>query len=100
MAANQNPDHDTIAAFSRTNRKAIEAAFTQVLREQLAVDITKLMKQAEHADATDSDLKALPEELARWETLKAKLDETCARLEATRRCGQVAATKNETIVLK
>ncbi|AQS83928.1 hypothetical protein A0U92_03130 [Acetobacter aceti] len=37
---------------------------------------------AEHADATDSDQRALPDELARRETLKAKLDEACSRLEA------------------
>ncbi|WP_182356440.1 IS1182 family transposase [Komagataeibacter europaeus] len=124
VAANLHPDHDTIAAFRRTNRVAIETAFAQVLllaretgllrlgvvsidgtkidadaskyrsvrydriralREQLAVDITKLMDQAEHVDATDSDPQALPEELARRETLKAKLDEACARLEADAR---------------
>lgn len=52
------------------------------LREQLAVDIAKLMEQAEQADTTDGDLQALPEELTRREMLKAKLDEACARLEA------------------
>ncbi|AOX19232.1 IS1182 family transposase [Kozakia baliensis] len=124
VAANLHPDHDTIAAFRRTNRVAIETAFAQVLllaretgllrlgvvsidgtkidadaskyrsvrydriralREQLTVDIAKLMDQAEHADATDSDPQALPEELARRETLKAKLDEAYARLEADAR---------------
>lgn len=44
-----------------------------------AVDVAKLMEQA---GATDSDPQALPEELARRETLKAKLGEACARLEA------------------
>ncbi len=34
----------------------------RALREQLALDIAKLMDQAEHADATDSDPQALPEE--------------------------------------
>ena len=52
------------------------------LREQLAVDIAKLMEQAEQADTTDGDLQALPEELTRRAMLKAKLDEACARLEA------------------
>ncbi|GBR21513.1 hypothetical protein AA0616_2052 [Komagataeibacter nataicola NRIC 0616] len=63
----------------------------RALREQLAVDIAKLMEQAEHADATDSDPQALLEELARRETLKAKLDETCARLEADAKAQAEAA---------
>lgn len=41
------------------------------------------MEQAEAADATETDHQARPEELARREALKAKLDEACARLEAT-----------------
>ncbi|EHH66877.1 transposase IS1182 family protein [Gluconobacter morbifer G707] len=57
----------------------------RALREQLAVDIAKLMDQAERADTTDTDPQALPEELARREMLKAKLDEACARLEADAR---------------
>ncbi|PYD77266.1 IS5/IS1182 family transposase, partial [Komagataeibacter oboediens] len=63
----------------------------RALREQLAVDIAKLMDQAEHADATDRDPQALPEELARRETLKAKLDEACARLEADAKAQAEAA---------
>ncbi len=31
VAADQHPDHDTIAAFRRENTKAFEAAFLQVL---------------------------------------------------------------------
>jgi transposase len=54
----------------------------RALREQLAADIADLMKKAETADTTEDDPQALPEELARRETLKAKLDEACARLEA------------------
>ncbi|MFW7266891.1 IS1182 family transposase [Gluconacetobacter sp. Hr-1-5] len=52
------------------------------LREKLTADIATLMERAEAADATDTDHQALPEELARREALKAKLDEACARLEA------------------
>jgi len=40
----------------------------------------RLISRAEHADATDSDPQALPEELARRETLKAKLDEALSGL--------------------
>jgi transposase len=54
----------------------------KALREKLAADIAGLMEQAERTDATDNDPQALPEELARRETLKAKLDEASARLEA------------------
>jgi hypothetical protein len=39
------------------------------------------MTQAEAADAEGCDPQALPEELARRETLKAKLDSAYARLE-------------------
>ena len=55
------------------------------LRETLATDIAILMERAETADTTDTDHQALPEELARREALKAKLDEACARLEAEAR---------------
>ncbi|NVN38735.1 IS5/IS1182 family transposase [Komagataeibacter xylinus] len=63
----------------------------KALREQLAVDIAELMEQAEQADTTDTDPQALPEELARRETLKAKLDEACARLEADAKAQAEAA---------
>ncbi|WP_408886880.1 transposase, partial [Komagataeibacter swingsii] len=48
------------------------------LRETLATDIAILMERTETADTTDTDHQALPEELARREALKAKLDEACA----------------------
>jgi len=52
----------------------------KALRAKLATDIAGLMTQAEAADAEGCDPQALPEELARRETLKAKLDFACARL--------------------
>ncbi|GBQ66584.1 transposase [Komagataeibacter swingsii] len=55
------------------------------LRETLATDIAILMERTETADTTDTDHQALPEELARREALKAKLDEACAQLEAEAR---------------
>jgi transposase len=54
----------------------------QQLRAKLAADIADLTAKAEAADAEAVDPQALPEELARRETLKAKLDAACARLEA------------------
>jgi transposase len=130
VAANLHPDHDTIAAFRRSNKIAFEAAFLQVLllaresgllrlgtvsidgtkidanaskirsvrydrakqvRAKLAADIAALTAQAEAADTQDSDPQALPAEIARRETLKAKLDEACARLEAEARAEAEAA---------
>ena len=48
-------------------------------------------RQPVDADATDQDPQALPEELARREALKAKLDAACARLEAEARAEAEAA---------
>jgi transposase len=130
VAANLHPDHDTIAAFRRSNKAAIEAAFLRVLllaresgllrlgavsidgtkidadaskirsvrydraqelRAKLAADIATLMAGAEAADTEDRDPQALPAELTRRETLKAKLDAACARLEAEARAAAEAA---------
>ena len=58
----------------------------QALRAQLDKDIAELMARAEAADAEDApDPQALPEEIARREGLRAKLDAACARLEAEAR---------------
>jgi hypothetical protein len=130
VAANLHPDHDTIAAFRRSNKAAFEAAFVQVLllaresgllrvgtvstddteidanastirsvrydrakelRARLATDIAALTAKAEAADAQDIDPQALPAEIARCETLQAKLDAACARLEAEARAEAEAA---------
>jgi transposase len=68
VAANQHPDHDTIAVFRRANRAAFEAAFLQVLlmaREAgllrlgtVAIDGTKL-------DANASKIRSLRYDRAR-----------------------------------
>ncbi len=63
----------------------------QALRAKLAADIASLTAQAEIADAADVDPQALPAEIARRESLKAKLDAACARLEAEAR--ELAATE-------
>ena len=57
----------------------------KVLRAKLAADIAALAARAEAADTQDSDPQALPVEIARRESLKAKLDEACARIEAEAR---------------
>ena len=61
------------------------------LRSKLAADIAALTAQAEAADAEGLDPQALPAELARRETLKAKLDAACARLEEDARAEAEAA---------
>ena len=54
----------------------------EVLRSQLEEDIAGLMARAEAADNTDSDDGlSLPDEIARRQTLKAKLDAAAKRLE-------------------
>ncbi|TCZ57244.1 transposase, partial [Roseicella aquatilis] len=62
------------------------------LRARLAADIAALTAHAEAADAESRpDPQALPAEIARRETLKAKLDAACARLEAQARAEAEAA---------
>jgi hypothetical protein len=61
------------------------------LRSRLAADIAALTAKAEAADAEDLDPQALPAEIARRETLQAKLDAACARLEAQARAEAEAA---------
>lgn len=63
----------------------------KVSRARLAADIARLTAQAETADAEDRDPRALPAALARRETLKAKLDTACARLEAKARADAAQA---------
>jgi transposase len=54
----------------------------QALRQKLAADIAEMTAKADAADAEDHDPQALPAEIARRESLKAKLDAACARLQA------------------
>ena len=61
------------------------------LRTQLAADIAHLTAQAEAADAEGHDPQALPADLARRETLKAKLDAACKRMQADARAETEAA---------
>ena len=65
-----------------SKRNGIRYDRAQELREQLRMEIGELMGEAERADGEDApDPQALPEELKRRETLKAKLDGACAELE-------------------
>ncbi len=64
------------------NHKNIRYDRAQALREQLRAEIEELQERAESEDAQEvADPQALPEELARREELKSKLDEACAELE-------------------
>lgn len=63
--------------------KSVRYDRAKELRARLAADIAELTARAEAADAEEtSDDQALPDEIARREVLKAKLDAACARLEA------------------
>ena len=61
------------------------------LRARLAADIAQLSAQAEAADAEGYDPQALPEELARREALRAKLDAACTWLETQAHAEALAA---------
>ena len=63
----------------------------QALREQLRAEIGELLERAESEDAQEAaDPQALPEELARREQLKSKLDAACAELERRAKTAAVA----------
>lgn len=63
-------------------RKSIRYDRARALRSQLRGEIEELLERAESEDAQDVvDPQALPEELARREELKSKLDAACAELE-------------------
>ncbi len=67
--------------------KSIRYDRIQALRAKLAEDIAALMDRAEAADEQDTDDGlSLPDEIARRQTLKAKLDVAAAQLEAAARC--------------
>jgi len=75
IAANEHPDHDTIAAFRRRFLKEIEA--------QLKAEVAELMAKAEAADKADlPDGMSIPDELARREERLKKLAEAKAKIEA------------------
>lgn len=52
------------------------------LRERLQADIAELMAEAEKADTEGQDDQSLPEEIARREALKSKMDQAIAELES------------------
>jgi len=93
VAANLHPDHDTIAAFRRANRTAIEAAFLAVLliaREAgllrlgtVAIDGTKL-------DADASKIRSVRYDRAK--ELRAKLAADIAALTAQAEAADAEAT--------
>jgi len=124
VAANQYPDHNTIAIFRRRNGEAIKAAFLHIvqlaqkigmlklgsvsidgtkikanasrvksirydrakeLSAQLETEIAALLDKAEQADKDELDDPKLPQELARREVLKRKLDAAITAMEAEAR---------------
>ena len=74
IAANDHPDHDTIAAFRRRFLKDIEKLFVEVLR---------LAREADAADVPDG--MSIPDELARREERLRKIAEARATIEGRAR---------------
>lgn len=66
-----------------SKHKSVRYDRAKALRKKLETDIAELTACAESADvACDDDSQALPAEITRRETLKAKMDAAIARLEA------------------
>ena len=65
-------------------------ARAQALRTQLQADVAQLLQQAESADQKSDDPQALPQEIARREKLRQKMDAACAQLEARARARAAA----------
>src|SRR5271163_3251867 len=93
IAANDHPDHDTIAAFRRRFLKEIEALFVQVLllshehaskiEAQLQAEVADLLAKAEAADAADlPDDLSIPDELGRREERLRKIAAARTKIEA------------------
>ena len=86
IAANQHPDHDTIAAFRRRFLKEIEKLSYEhagKIEAQLQAEVAELMAKAEAADqAAVPDGMSIPEELARREARLAEIARARAAIEA------------------
>ena len=86
IAANQHPDHDTIAAFRRRFLKEIEKLSYEhagKIEAQLQAEAAELMAKAEATDqAAVPDGMSIPEELARREARLAEIARARAAIEA------------------
>lgn len=87
VAADQHPDHDTIAAFRRNNLEAIEAAFLQVLLIARAAGLLRLGTvsiDGTKIDANASKIRSIRYDRAQAlrEKLAADIAELTARAEA------------------
>jgi transposase len=65
---------------SASINKSVRYDRAKELVEQLKLDIAELMQKAESADVNETDPQALPEEIARREALRDKLDAACRTL--------------------
>lgn len=66
---------------SASKDKNVTYQRAQQLRTQLRQDVKELLQQAEAADQRAEDPQRLPQEIARREKLRQKMDKACARLE-------------------
>lgn len=67
---------------SASKDKNVTYGRAQELRTQLRADVQELLRQAESADQQGEDAQRLPQEIARREKLRERMDEACAALEA------------------
>jgi hypothetical protein len=91
VAANLHPDHDTVAAFRRTNKAAFEAAFLQVLlaRECGLLRVGTAPIDGTKIDANTSKLRSVRYDRA--QALRAKLATDIADLTAQAEAADAAA---------
>src|SRR5208282_1445789 len=93
IAANDHPDHDTLAAFRRrflaeihanaSRHSALSYEHAGKIEAQLEAEVADLMAKAEAADAADiPDGMSIPDELARREERLQKLAEARKKIEA------------------
>ncbi len=75
-----------------SKHKSVRYDRAKALRDKLTADISELVAKAENADVSgDDDLQSLPDEIARREVLKAKMDAAIERLEAEAKAEAEAA---------
>ena len=87
VTANTNPDHDTISAFRRNNKAAVEAAFLQVLllaKELGLLSVGNVSIDGTKIDANASRVRSLRYDRAKAlrETLKADISALMAQAAA------------------
>jgi transposase len=93
IAANSPPDHDTIAAFRRTNKQAFEAAFLEVLLLARASGLLRVGMVS--IDGTKIDANASKIRSVRYDRAKALRDKLAADIAALTAKAEAAEAEEE-----